>query len=112
FGVEPMSPVPVGSYPANAFGLFDMHGNAAEIVADCYADQHTGLPANGSARASCRDARYVLRGGSWQMLKLRIRSSWRDFVEPGLRREDIGFRVARDIAPAEGDTPAPTACPR
>ena len=111
-GLNPSTPAPVGTFPPNAFGLYDMHGNAAEIVADCYADQHTGLPPTGAARTGCREAKYVLRGGSWQMLKRQLRSSWRDSILATFKREDIGFRVARDILPTEGDTPAPTACPR
>ena len=58
---------PVGRFAANAFGLFDMHGNVWEWVEDCYVDSYAGAPIDGSARRSgCgSDVRAVLRGGSW-----------------------------------------------
>ena len=54
---------PVGSYKPNAFGLYDMAGNLWEWMADCFTDNHTGAPADGSARTveSCEE--YILRGG-------------------------------------------------
>lgn len=55
--------VPVGSFPANAFGLQDMHGNVWEWTQDCWKDSYSGAPADGSARASGNCGRRVQRGG-------------------------------------------------
>ena len=56
---------PVGSFPANAWGLHDMHGNVREWVQDCWNGSYQGAPADGSAWESSNCSRRVLRGGSW-----------------------------------------------
>ncbi len=91
---------PVGSYAANAFGLHDMHGNVSEWVQDCYA-LYVDLPRDGSAHERERpgglSCSRVLRGGSWQVNPLLLRSASRSRHNyPFLAAEnDIGFRVAR-----------------
>jgi len=62
------STVPVASFPANAWGLHDMHGNLNEWVEDCWHDSYTGAPADGSAwldEGGGRCDTRVLRSGSW-----------------------------------------------
>ena len=57
---------PVGSFPSNAFGLHDMHGNVWEWVEDCWHDSYSGAPSDGSAWTTGGDcSKRVLRGGSW-----------------------------------------------
>ena len=75
----------VGSYGANAFGLYDVHGNAAELVDDCYQGDCT---------------RRVVRGGSWADAPQYLRSAYRGWCEPTLRNDRNGFRVARDLDPS------------
>ena len=58
-------PVPVGSYPANPFGLYDMLGNVAEWCEDCWNATYAGAPADGSAWRSGDCEHRVLRGGHW-----------------------------------------------
>ena len=55
----------VGSYPANPWGLYDMHGNVWEWVEDCWHESYEGAPSDGSAWTSGDCSRRVLRGGSW-----------------------------------------------
>ena len=70
--------VTVGSFAANAFGLHDMHGNAAEWVEDCYFNTYTGAPSDGSARTSCGGSTLpILRGGSWVSTSQNLRSAGR-----------------------------------
>ena len=65
-GVYRKKTVPVGSFPANAFGLHDMHGNAREWVEDCWHGSYASAPRDGSAWTSgCDGGQRVLRGGSW-----------------------------------------------
>ncbi len=64
-GVYRAQTVPVGSFPANAFGLRDVHGNVWEWVEDCWNESYAGAPANGTAWTSGDCGRRVLRGGSW-----------------------------------------------
>ena len=91
---------PVGSFRANAFGLNDMHGNVYEWVADCWNDSYAGAPTDGSAWLSGDCAVRVLRGGSWSSLFPRhARAANRSRNSTGVRNIDVGFRVARTLAP-------------
>ena len=56
---------PVGSFPANAWGLHDMHGNVGEWVQDCWNESYEGAPTDGSAWESGDCDYRVVRGGSW-----------------------------------------------
>ena len=88
---------PVGSYPANAWGLYDMHGNVAEWCWDWFAlYDRKPTPSNPTGPASGDDR--VVRGGSWRAAGKFLRSANRsasDDASPSLRFNDRGFRVAR-----------------
>lgn len=85
-----------GSYGANPFGLYDMHGNVWEWVADCWTPSHEGQPSDGSARGGACSQR-VLKGGAWNTGGWRLRAAHR-IPKPATAREyDNGFRVARDL---------------
>ena len=90
---------PVGSYRANGYGLYDMHGNAWEWVQDCYNDSYWGAPDNGVAweRGDCSVR--VLRGGSWVDNSGDLRSANRLRYHSRSRGNNIGFRVARTLTP-------------
>ena len=88
--------VPAGQFPANAFGLYDMAGNAAEWVADCWSESYRSAPRDGSAYTvgGCRER--VLRGGSFNNDPRYLRSAARFKYEADVRFYTNGFRVARD----------------
>ena len=86
---------PVGSYGANGYGLYDMHGNVREWVEDCWNDNYEGAPTDGKAWESGDCGRRVLRGGSWSNAPLRFRAAYRFKHDTGICFIDYGFRVAR-----------------
>ena len=88
---------PVGSFKANAFGLFDTAGNVYEWVEDCWNDTYSGAPAEGSAWTSGDCGLRVWRGGSWISDPRVIRSAYRIWDVTGNRSSFFGFRVARTL---------------
>ena len=84
----------VGNFPPNDFGLYDMHGNVWEWVADTYHEKYTGAPDDGSIWGKLGDKKAkVLRGGSWNGPPDNCRSAYRNWCDPDLRFYDIGARV-------------------
>jgi len=84
-----------GSFPANAFGLHDMHGNVWEWCADCKNANYRGAPSDGSAWTAGDCSVRVLRGGSWFYVSQALRAAYR-FEDGATGRCDYtGFRVAR-----------------
>jgi formylglycine-generating enzyme required for sulfatase activity len=93
----------VGSFKvANAFGLYDMHGNVWEWCQDHYHDSYTGAPADGSAWIDSdakEDAHRMLRGGSWNNYPQFCRSACRYYYfNPDHHNDNIGFRVVSEAA--------------
>jgi formylglycine-generating enzyme required for sulfatase activity len=89
---------PVGQFPANAFGLHDMHGNVWEWVQDYWHDSYSAAPSDGSAWVAGGDqGKRVLRGGSWDFIPADLRSAIRGRISPDSRIINIGFRLARTL---------------
>ncbi|MDE5120466.1 MAG: formylglycine-generating enzyme family protein, partial [Trichodesmium sp. St19_bin1] len=93
-------------FPANAFGLYDMHGNVWEWYADDWHDNYVGAPTDGSAwvdsnkdnptESNTAESNTGLRGGSWAYTPDHCRSAIRNLY---VRRDGlyyIGFRVVCD----------------
>lgn len=93
----------VGSFPANDWGLCDMHGNVREWCEDDYYDNYRGAPTDGSAWVdainkvssieSRANASKLLRGGSWLNFPQGCRSADRGHDSRDGRDDDFGFRV-------------------
>lgn len=86
---------PVGTFAANAFGLYDMHGNVGEWVQDCANNNGAPMNAAGKNENNC-DVR-VVRGGSWNSIPDYLRSVSRTGVAADIRNTTRGFRVARTL---------------
>jgi formylglycine-generating enzyme required for sulfatase activity len=90
-------PAPSRSFPANAFGLFDMEGNVSEWVEDCWHDNYVRAPRESNAWVNPGCERRVVRGGSWGSDPNQVRSAFRIAAAPDTRSARVGFRVARDL---------------
>ena len=90
----------VDRYPANPWGLYDMHGDREEWLEDVWHDTYEGAPKDGSAwlvgEGSSPHQDRVARGLSWESGPLGCRSAARAMRPPHIRG-DIGFRVARTL---------------
>ena len=96
-GVSAGKMVEVGSFPANRFGLHDMHGNVLEWVEDAWHKNYQGAPDGGSAWPGGDRSPRVLRGGSWYDGQQDLRSAVRDRNAPADRGSYYGFRLARTL---------------
>jgi formylglycine-generating enzyme required for sulfatase activity len=95
---------PVASFPANAWNVYDMHGNLSEWVADCSHRDYENAPKDGRAwleenGGDCTVG--LVRGGSWVNPPDTVRCAARDTAGPGERSAGIGFRVVCS-SPIEG----------
>lgn len=86
---------PVGSFRANPWGLYDMHGNVWELVEDCYRGDLSGQTAAAHSTVDCSSR--VLRGGSWNLIPQGLRSAFRIRIIPSSRSSYSGFRLARTL---------------
>ena len=86
--------VPVGSYPANAFGLYDMHGNVNEWCWDYYGayDENALTDPSGAAAGT----RHIYRGGGWNDFAKNLRSAYRAAGQSDLRYSNLGMRLVRN----------------
>lgn len=96
-GVDRQQSVPVGSFPANGFGLHDMHGNVWEWVEDCSSPTYDGAPVDGTAWLTAGCEMHVIRSGSSHYGPGLLRSANRIGVSPDHRVLYYGFRVAMTL---------------
>jgi formylglycine-generating enzyme required for sulfatase activity/serine/threonine protein kinase len=87
---------PVGSFKANAFGLFDMHGNVREWCGDWHADDYYGRSTESDPPGSSSGKTRVVRGGGWTTSAAGCRSAGRGASSPSTVSLSLGFRVAAD----------------
>ena len=88
--------LPVGSFPPNAFGLYDTSGNVAEWVEDCWHADYQGAPADGSAWAGQCQLR-VLRGGAFDSSASYVTAASRFRYDYDVAYSANGFRLVREL---------------
>ena len=88
---------PIGSKPANDFGVFDIVGNVWQWTQDCYAPTYAKATADGRALETGEACARVDRGGGWLSQVWMLRSSTRQRSPADFRDRIMGFRVARDL---------------
>ncbi|TVR14444.1 MAG: serine/threonine protein kinase [Phormidium sp. GEM2.Bin31] len=121
-GAYRQTTTPVGSFPPNPFGLYDMHGNLREWCLDNWRENYLKVPRNGDPCLSQRNPPQssrnwqdclskmleethdkLLRGGSWDSLAKECRCAYRHWFAPQNRSSSIGFRICcSPIAQSEG----------
>jgi formylglycine-generating enzyme required for sulfatase activity len=89
-------PLPVGSFPPNAFGLYDMHGNIWQWCNDTYGEYDINKKIN--PKGSEKGGNKIIRGGGWHNAAWECRSAYRGDggLYPGTRGSGIGFRIVKD----------------
>ena len=87
---------PVGSFPANAWGLHDMHGNIFEMTEDCWNDSYAGAPSDGSAWTSGDCSRSPRRSGSFSLGPDPMVVYVRSWIFHTGHNSHQGFRLAQD----------------
>lgn len=97
-GLYRQETTPVGSFPPNAFGLYDMQGNVWEWCADPWHGNYNGAPSDGTSWTTGGDSNRVLRGGSWDDDAVHCRAADRHYNSAGLSCRYGGFRVAVALA--------------
>lgn len=99
-GKEMKRTTKVGSYPPNAFGLYDMHGNVWEWCGDVYKDDYykitPSIDPNGP-QEDVQGADRVMRGGAWNEKAPKCRSADRNNRRPKANQPMIGFRIVMEI---------------
>jgi formylglycine-generating enzyme required for sulfatase activity len=85
----------VGLKPANAWGLYDMHGNVWEWCWDLYGVYTSDTQIDPIGASSGLDR--VDRGGSWDSITIHLRSAYRSVAYPHYRNTTLGFRLVRPL---------------
>jgi formylglycine-generating enzyme required for sulfatase activity len=95
YGMNRQATMPVGSFPPNPWGLYDMHGNVCEWCWDWYAEYGAAAQTDPQGPIRGKWDQKVARGGGWSEGGYRQRSAIRFYGDTFARLNDLGFRVAR-----------------
>jgi formylglycine-generating enzyme required for sulfatase activity len=88
---------PVGSFAPNAWGLYDMHGNAWEWVSDWHGDDYYAHSPVDDPQGPAEGGVKVRRGGSWHTWSFYARAAYRNWNDPDTRYTLVGMRLVREL---------------
>ena len=94
----PAGPAAPGRFPANSFGLYDMHGNVRELTADMWHESYDTTPTDGRPALDGHGNMRVVRGGGWSDPPSVLRSAARGRVTQTIRSNVIGLRLVRVLS--------------
>jgi formylglycine-generating enzyme len=89
-------PTPVGNYPCNALGVYDLHGNVWEWCLDFYSNRYPSEQGRTNPLGPEAGRSRVRRGGSWYNTGVHCRSAYRSLARPGEVNHQMGFRVVME----------------
>ena len=96
-GVFRRKTLPVNSFAANPWGLYQVHGNVFEWLDDCHHAFYGGAPTKGQPWITPDCNGRTIRGGAWSFSPQLLRSAARSGADPAVCVDAIGFRVARTL---------------
>jgi len=96
-GLDPRKPTRIGSFQPNRFGLYDVNGNVAEWVRDCWHDNYNNAPLTGEVWEGGDCSVRIVRGGSYSSPPQSIRHTKRDKFRSDAIYDNIGFRLVREL---------------
>jgi formylglycine-generating enzyme required for sulfatase activity len=88
---------PVGRFPGNPFGLYDMQGNVWQLTGDCWNETYEGAPKDGRPWLTGNCDRHPIRGGGWVNAPWALRSATRTDASINSAANSSGFRVAKTL---------------
>ena len=98
-GVYRKQTLPVYSFSANHWGLYNVHGNVMEWTLDCLHVDYAGAPTDGSAWTKGDCSLRALSAGNWDSPPSYLRAASRFWIDPDWRYVGAGFRLARTLTP-------------
>ena len=90
-------------FAANAWGLYNVHGNVWDWTEDCWNSSNTGNPGTGAERTTGDCKFRVVRGGTWVDYPRHLRSAVRIRLISDVRGDGLGFRVSRSVVVSSQD---------
>lgn len=94
-GIDRKRTMPVGSFPPNSEGLYDMSGNVREWCSDWYGLDYYAVSPGFNPKGPIKGTHRLVRGGSWNSSSQNCKVSYRDYDQPSYRFNYIGLRLAR-----------------